>query len=342
MSAIDAAIAATPPAADAELRKANLSLLRQLDKAKTSREDLVDAYYRAARESFSALNLPPVAKPSRERRRGKPEVAVVMLSDWQLGKKTPSYNSEVCEQRVQKLADKVRRLTAIQRTDYPVTSIHVWDLGDLAEAELMFPGQAHRIDASLFRQVSVDGPRILGSFIRSMLADFDHVEFQHVDGNHTFGGTQRREYHPEDSADRMIVENVRLMLGSDKRLTIHDPADDGERNWVAIDHIGNYSCLLFHGNQIRGGFAGFPWYGLGRMVLRWHKALGPFKDAALGHFHTLAECDINGIMARANGSTESTNTYALEELASMGSPSQRVMYVDPADGIVTSEFKVWL
>jgi hypothetical protein len=47
-------------------------------------------------------------------------------------------------------------------------------------------------------------------------------------------------------------------------------------------------------------------------------------------------------MARANGSTESTNTYALEELASGGSPSQRVMYVDPADGIVTSEFKVWL
>ena len=325
-----------------ELRRSNLSLLRQLDKSRVSKEELVEVVYRAAREAFSALSLPPVTIPPKDKRRGRHEVAVIMLSDWQLGKRTPSYNSEVCEKRITQLAAKVHHLTEIQRADHPITACHIWNLGDIAEAELMFPGQAHRIDASLFRQVSVDGPRILGTFTRSMLSGFDTVDMFHVDGNHTFGGLQRREYHPEDSADRMIVENVRLMLLGEKRLTIHDPKEDGERNWVAIDRIGNYSCLLFHGNQIRGGFAGFPWYGLGRMVLRWHKSMGPFTDAALGHFHTLAEVDINGILARANGSTESTNTWALEEMASMGSPSQRLMFVDPQKGIVTAEYKIWL
>jgi hypothetical protein len=325
-----------------EIRDALNRALRALDKANATKNDLVEAVYRASRDAASALSIPPVKAPARDRRRGKPEIAVPYISDWQLGKLTPTYTSEVCAQRVQKFSDRIRRITDIQRADHPVKACHVWNLGDLPEAELVFPGQAYRIDASLFRQVSIDGPRILGGFLRDMLGHFDTVDLFHVAGNHTFGGSQRREYHPEDSADRMIVENTRSLLGNEKRLTIHDPTLDGERNWWAIDRMGEYSCLLFHGQQIKGGFAGFPWYGLGRMVLRWNKAIGPFTDVALGHFHTLAEVDINGIMARANGSTESTNTYALEEMASMGRPSQRLMFVDPEEGIVTSEYKVWL
>ena len=325
-----------------EIRRSLTRALLALDKEKDRTAILRQAVYQASFDASSTLQLDPVTAPVKDRRRGKPETAIPIVGDWQLGKKTPTYTSEICAKRIGKYADKVRRIADIQRADHPVRACHIWDLGDLAEAEMMFPGQAHRIDASLFRQVCVDGPKILAGFCRSMLSDFDTVDLYYVDGNHTFGGKDRREYHPDDSADRMIVENTKALLSSEKRLTFHDPTVDGERNWYAIDRIGKYSCLLFHGNQIRGGFAGFPWYGLGRMVLRWYKALGPFDDVALGHFHTLAEVDINGILARANGSTESTNTYALEEMASMGRPAQRLMFVDPAEGIVTSEYKVWL
>jgi hypothetical protein len=220
---------------DADLRTTNLRLLRQLDKAKASKEELVDAVYRAATDAARSLVIPPVPRPERDRRRGKPEVAVAMLSDWQLGKKTPTYSSEICEQRIAAYAAKVASLADIQRADHPVRELRVWLLGDLVEGELIFPGQSHRIDASLYRQVAVDGPRILAGFLRSMLGAFERVHVTAVIGNHgAIGGPVRREMHPETNADTMLYRIVSQIV-VDPRLTwdIADPA--GERGWYAID-----------------------------------------------------------------------------------------------------------
>ena len=328
-----------------ELRRANERLLKELDKAKASKADLIEAVYRAATDALSGLTIPPVPKPPPDRRRKEPEVAVAMLSDWQLGKRTPSYDSATCERRIALYADKVADLTAIQRADHPVRRIHVWLIGDLVEGEMIFPGQAHRIDASLFRQVAVDGPRILAGFLNRMLAVFDEVHVTAVDGNHgAIGGPVRREYHPESNSDRMLYQIVRDLLKGEKRLTWTLAEPNGERNWYAIDRIGGYSCLLFHGDQIRGGFAGFPWYGLGKKVWGWRSGAipEPFDDAALGHWHTPVTGVLNTVVARVNGSTESDNTYAQEQLAAAGRPCQRLMYVHPERGRVTAEYLVWL
>jgi hypothetical protein len=327
----------------ADLVAANGRLLRQLDKAKASREELVDAVYRAARDAASTLVIQPVTLPSKDKRKGKPEVAVAMLSDWQLGKKTPSYTSEECERRVERYADKVLRLADIQRSDHPVRELRVWLLGDLVEGELIFPGQSHRIDASLYRQVVVDGPRILGNFLRTMLGAFDRVHVTAVIGNHgAIGGPVRRESHPETNADMMLARIVSDTI-IDPRLTwtLADPA--GERGWYAIDRIGNYSCLLFHGDQIRGGFAGFPFYGLAKKVWGWSTSIGAeFNDVALGHWHTPTRVTLNTVTARVNGSTESDNTYALEQLAAAGRPSQWLYFVEPDKGRVSAEYVVYL
>ena len=339
MSLVDA----LEEADDSDLRAANQRLLRQLDKAKASKAELVEAVYRAALDAASGLSLAPIPHPDRDRRKGRAEVAVAMLSDWQLGKKTPTYSSEVCEARVQRYASKVESLAAIQRADHPVRTVHVWLLGDLVEGELIFPGQAHRIDASLYRQVAVDGPRILGDFLRRMLGAFDRVHVTAVIGNHgAIGGPVRREMHPESNADTMVYR-ITEQIVSDPRLTwtIADPS--GERGWYAIDRIGEYSCLLFHGDQVRGGFAGFPFYGLAKKVWGWSTAIGePFQDVALGHWHTPTRMTLNRVTARVNGSTESDNTYALEQLAAAGRPSQWLYFVDPDKGRVTAEYVVQL
>lgn len=329
-------------AEDADLRDANRRLLRQLEKAKASKAELVEAVYQAAKDAATGLVISPVSPPARDHRKGKPEVAVAMLSDWQLGKKTPSYSSEVCEQRVALYAEKVEQLAGIQRADHPVREVRVWLLGDLVEGELIFPGQAHRIDSSLYRQVVVDGPRILSDFLRRMLGAFDRVHVTAVIGNHgAIGGPVRRESHPETNADTMLYRIVEQIV-RDPRLTwtIADPS--GERGWYAIDHIGAYSALLFHGDQVRGGFAGFPWYGFGKKVLGWRQVMEPFTDAACGHWHQPVSFPLNEVIVRVNGSTESDNTYALENLAAAGRPCQWLFFVDPEKGRVTSEHRVWL
>lgn len=331
-------------ATNLQLRAANERLLRDLDKAKVSKAELVDAVYRAALDAASALDIPPVPRPTPDRRRKRAEVAVAMLSDWQLGKRTPTYSSEVCEQRVQRYADKVIGLADIQRADHAVRECRVWLLGDLVEGELIFPGQAHRIDASLYRQVTVDGPRILGGFLRRMLGSFDRVRVSAVIGNHgAIGGPVRRESHPETNADTMLYRIVSQVV-TDPRLEwdIADPA--GERGWYAIDDIGSFRALLFHGDQIRGGFAGFPWYGLAKKVWGWQAGAisEPFNHAALGHWHQPVSTVLNHTLIWVNGSPESSNTWAQEQMAASGRPCQWLLFVDPDKGRATAEYRVWL
>ena len=175
------------------LQAVNTRLMVQLDQAKHKTTDLVAAVYRAARDAAEQLQYKPVPKPRlRSSSKDDPETAICIVSDWQLGKKTPTYSTAICAKRIKQYADRVCRLTDIQRASRPIRKARVFVLGDICEGELIFPGQEHRIDASLFRQVMLDGPEILGTLIRELLAYFDEVEVDDVIGNHgALGGVGR-------------------------------------------------------------------------------------------------------------------------------------------------------
>src|SRR5690606_32967925 len=64
-------------------------LQRQLAKEKVRTEAILEAVYAAVHDSIAALTIPPVKPPKKDRRTKGEETAVLMLSDWQLGKKTP-------------------------------------------------------------------------------------------------------------------------------------------------------------------------------------------------------------------------------------------------------------
>ena len=314
--------------------------LRQLDELKRSRAELVDAVYQAAHDAASALSYAPIAKPKADKRKGE-EVAVVALSDWQLGKITPDYSSEICEQRVQLLAEKVSRLTAIQRADHPVRELRIYCIGDLVEGELIFPGQSYRIDASLFRQVMLDGPRILGEFIRSMLSEFEKVTVVGVIGNHgAIGGRSRREMHPESNADAMMMEATRIMLAGEPRLDFKPVMTSGERHWYATDDVGSHRFFIFHGDQVKSSL-GYASYGMGKKLLGWFQTVSEFDYAISGHFHTPGRGFYGRITHWQNGSTESSNTFAQEFMAASGVPNQWLLFVHPVEG-VSAEYQVRL
>lgn len=328
-----------------ELRESLSRVTHQLATIKLNREELIEAVYRAARDAASGLTIPPVAPPViKSRRRRLPEVAVPLVSDLQLAKVTPDYNTAVCEERMERYADKIIELTETQRSDHPVDECVILALGDIIEGELIFPGQSFLVDASLYRQVAVDGPRIMTNFIRRMLSNFKKVTVYWVIGNHgRIGGREARNMDPESNADRMlgrIVMNLFEMMG-EKRLTFVLPDGSRERNWFTVARVGNWSALCFHGDQIRGSM-GFPWYGLGKKVNSW--AAGairePFKDVAMGHYHQISAIPLNNRTVWANGSTESYNTYAQENMASMSDPAQWLLFVHPEKGRVTAAYQV--
>lgn len=312
-------------------------LQRQLAAEKQRTDRLHAAVREAVSDSIAALHIPPVAPPPKDRRTKDPEIAVLLLSDFQLGKATPTYSSEICEQRIARLRDRVDRLIEIQRADHPVKKIALFLLGDMVEGELIFPGQHWEIDSSLFRQVTVDGPRILADTIRWAESRFESVEVHAVPGNHgRIGGRSSRDMNPESNADRMLYEVTRqLTPGVSWNVTL---------DWWTVADLGE-RCrfLLAHGHQIRG-YAGLPWYGFLKKVLGWGsmERLWPqmaFDHVAVGHFHTPTTMYFNGRRVWVNASTESHNPYALEQLAAAGEPAQWLLFVKPGRG-VTAEYLV--
>ena len=105
-----------------ELRNALYRLQKQLLKAKTKTEDLVEATHQAAYDAMLAMGpLKPVAEPKVAKGdKRKPEVALWHMTDWQGAKRTTTYNSEVMRKRVLEFAEKAVRITEIQRADHPV------------------------------------------------------------------------------------------------------------------------------------------------------------------------------------------------------------------------------
>tara|TARA_Y100001949_G_C15981686_1_gene328657 strand:+ start:1244 stop:2308 length:1065 start_codon:yes stop_codon:yes gene_type:complete len=330
-----------------ELKADNLRLLKQVDKLKNKKADLIEAMFDAVRMNLATWAKPKIPIPTLSKKNKNEEVAVAILSDIQLAKVTPDYNSDVAEERVVAYAHKIVELTNLQRNAHPVNKCAVLVAGDIVEGELIFPGQSHLIDASLYKQVTIDGPRILTQFFDILLANFKEVEVTWVIGNHgSLGGRARKDYHPDSNSDRMLGKIMQMVYEKDKRISFHVPDSTTEDHWYAIANLGK-GCKFFvwHGDNVRG-HSGFPWYGFGKKLLGW-KALASrelmpdFDYAIAGHFHTPTTMYVNDVRLWVNGSTESYNSYAMEQLASMGRPCQWLLFCKPGHG-VTAEYLVKL
>jgi hypothetical protein len=324
------------------IRSENRRLAKLAEKNKNVKEEAILAVYEAAYDAFSNFELPPVkVKSITGSKRGAPETAVAVLGDWQLGKITPTYNSDVLAQRIDQYAEKLIEITDIQRTHHNVDNLHVWLLGDIVEGEEIFPGQSHLIDSGLYRQVGINGPEILGNFLRTALENFKHVHVTGVIGNHgAVGGRARKQHDPETNMDRLLYKIVELIFKNEPRITFNIPDGKGERNFYAVDTIGNYSTMLIHGDQMPAPSATYGYY---KKVMGWKDGAIPehFDDVFMGHYHQQAKMTIGSSILRISGSPESNNTYAQEYFSAMSRPCQHLMFVHPENG-VTSEYSIWL
>ena len=314
-------------------------LARQLHEVKHRRADYLETVRLAVQDSVGRVEIAPVRVPPRRADSGK--VMIAMLSDLQTGKITPDYNTEVCRERVLRYADEIIHIAREQR----VRSLVVPILGDVLENCDIFPGQQYLIDSTLYAQVFETTPVIIADFLRRLLGYFETVRVEAVQGNHGRIG-RRGQFSGADNADKMVYRVVKLLLRNEPRLEFNIADRDGaESAWYGLLEVGNYTALLFHGDQIRG-HSGLPWYGFQKKVNSWASGgIRPgvtFQDAMCGHFHQLARIPLNHRTVWVNGSVESYNTFAQEQLAGQSDPMQWVLVCDPERGIIVSSYGVRL
>lgn len=322
-----------------ELEQACARLQRQLAQAKAKTADLVDAVYQAAHDAAIVNGRPaPVKPPAAQKKKADAEVALVALTDWQLGKATSEYDTEVCVDRVRHVVDRVRRITRVQRADHPVRECVILLGGDMVEGGGgIFPGQAHEVDSTGFEQM-MRAANLISEVVLSMLAEFDTVQVYAVPGNHGRLGRKGDESR-DTNLDNIAYAISRDQLKDQPRLTFHEHG-----HWYQHIQIGNYQALLVHGDQIRG-FSGTPAFAIARKVTAWSSGALPvtFHDCYLGHYHQNLVITLpNGGQVRMTPSTESGSQYASEFMASRGRPGQRLVFVHPERGTTTGEYMIWL
>lgn len=322
-----------------ELERTARRLQRQLAQAKAKSAELVEATYQAAHDAAVVVGRPKhVPAPKHKAGTGDPEHAVVILTDWQLGKRTESYNTDVCIARIRHVVERVRRITAIHRKDHPVPECTVVFQGDHVEGTGIFEGQAWEVDSTGYAQL-LAASSLMAEVVLTLLQDFERVHVHSVHGNH--GRLGRRGQMPrEDNLDLIAYAIARSHL-----------SEQGDRvvwaentRWYDHVQIGNLSALVVHGDQIKGYTAGTPASAIARRFTAWSSSM-PFRwsEGWLGHYHQNIVVTLpNGAMVRMTPSTESGSVYAAEMMAAAGRAGQRLMYVHPEKGSVTSEYMVWL
>lgn len=313
-------------------------------RAKSKVEDLVAATIQASKDATLAMGpILPIKAPKADPRK-RPEVALWHIGDFQGGKRTTSYNSEIMRERLMKFVRKAEKITIIQRADHPVRHCVVAIGGDAIEGMFNFSTQPLEVDKTLFGQF-VYVSRLLVDVVREALRIYETVTVVSEWGNHGRLGSRRDCVPRADNADRMVYEMSRQLLAGESRLVWEDSPEDIQRLV-----IGNYRALVIHGDEIgRNGFASKT--SIVQHVTKWksgsYRVAGSpwsFRDVYCSHYHVHEEYSLpNGEGAVFfTGSTESDNNYASINLASAATPSQRLHFIDPTEGRVTSQFKIWL
>jgi hypothetical protein len=325
-----------------ELRDALRKAQRAASKKERNLAELVGAVYTAAHDAALAHGpAPKIAAPKLGRTSKRAEVALLHLTDWQIGKRTESFSMETCRQRIELAATKTVELTDLQRSHHPVTECHVMLGGDMVEGANIFAGQAFEIEpGGVFAQLMACAG-LIESTVALLLEHFTTVHVWEEIGNH--GRIGRKGDHPHgDNIDRMAYTMARQRCEprAPGRLVWHPYGGDIGTH-VAI---GNYTAFLFHGDEINSFGGNTPAFGILRKLNAWASGvIAPFVDAYGGHFHTPMSLTMaNAGRIFMTGSPESDNGYAKEFVAAVGKPSQRLNFVDPDKGRVSAEYVLWL
>ncbi len=270
------------------------------------------------------------------------EHALFHLSDLHIGKSTPTFSPAVARTRLRQAVAKVAEITALRRTTAKIDRCYVALGGDFVEGEEIYGGQAFEIKDGVFDQQR-EASEALAEIILSLLQEFPQLHVFGVEGNHGRNGYRGDKKTNWDSityyAARMIVDSSAPKDA--KRITWDLPHERDER-WYALARVMGWGVMLIHGDQLRGGSLGFPWYSSQKKALGWSDTVGQGIDYCLaGHWHCEAKQTVGKRTMLACGSIESTNIYARESFAGVDDPHQKLYFLNESHGLL-ADCKLYL
>jgi hypothetical protein len=314
------------------LKEENKRLKRELGR-KTRNEDVILMAVRDALTDLPKIKVQNVgtSQPKPTSRNRHEEVAILCISDTQIGKVTPSYDVKTAEKRVLAAGRKTIEIAEMRRQSAKIEECCLWLIGDIVEGEAIFAGQPYEIEIGAMQQSVQAAPQILSSLIIQLSQAFTKVRVRCVVGNHGRVGSINFAAHPKTNWDRVAYETTQLLLRGVQREPNIDfrIADD----FYAVENVLGHGHLLAHGDQIGGMGTDGP---ISKAAMGWIDSIrAPWRYLWMGHFHNARWLTVNRRVVIVNGSTESDNLYAQRQLKAQTDPLQWLAFANAKHGIIS-------
>lgn len=267
---------------------------------------------------------------------GDEEIAVLVISDLQIGHKTPTTNMKIIAKRAELMAERALKIIEIQRRAHPIKELKIFLLGDCIQSEdIGFKVSLNELDATLMEQIFNGAVPILETLLLRLAPYFPRgIDVHTVSGNH---GRLDRFHSETTNWDTIIYKLLEARLLQYPEIRWHI---EGEKFYQVVC-ILKWSFLLVHGDQIPM-YMNIPWYGITMRAMRWSGSIRQhFKYMVLGHFHVASETEWNDKEIFVNGCFVTDDQWVLKGLGLQSTAKQWAFGVHPRKG-VTWRYKIML
>jgi hypothetical protein len=296
------------------------------------------------RQSIQGIVLRPPKWQTKDNHRNADHhsVAWMHFSDWHFDEVVEAplmnglnaYNRRIAEIRLQRWAQNVNKVLAIQSASYD------WDGGVLSVNGDVFSGWIHGLKETndghgLFKDVRHWAERIVAA-VELVLEVLPKLSIYVTVGNH---GRLSQKW----DSKRAVSENIEYLLG----LTLADWYAGDDRVEVTVAEsvdllfpVYDLKILQTHGNTGAGkggnGIAGF-WPRLNRMRLTkqtLYRHQGGFDVMGVGHFHQYKPSAVGYSGFIVNGSGKGFDDYARDEGFEAEEAIQALVQIAPKRGVI--------
>lgn len=216
---------------------------------------------------------------------------VLHISDWHIGEVDNiggfnRFNYNIACERVKTLTNKVLSWTKMHRSMYKVDELVVIATGDMISGEIH--DELRRTNEFPAPEQCVKAAMLISKMVNELSSSFKKVRVEYIVADNHSRTTKKIEFAPGTNSYNYIV-------GTMAKILLRDNPTVEFNVYPEIQHVikvEGLQYLITHGNSIRGGFAGIPYYGMNRKLgaealIRMNMEEDcHFNRIVMGHYHT--------------------------------------------------------
>jgi hypothetical protein len=272
---------------------------------------------------------------------GKPQTALLMLSDTHIGKEVSpdqtlsfgKYDFATFMARLKYLEESVISISENHITT-EVPELVVTMLGDFLDGALSHSNEVGQVDP-VFNQFYC-GAHALAQFLRNLAPHFPAIRIYDCVGNHTRFQNQKRmpTKNRYSNFDKFLYALVRELVRDIPSIKWNLDAQP-----YAVFDVQGFTFFAAHGDTMRGGdkTLGVPNHAFGRLVSTATQLMNKYGCKApnfylLGHLHRDIVLPHATGSILVNGGFPGVDEFGLSEMFTPADPSQKLFFVHPQYG----------